>query len=344
MNLFSKLTRNFFWKSNGVSPMQLLDASQGVLARHDVTAKVAGENHGYNPLTAVELADGKVVGSVRLAATRENIVVENVQNITGCHDLKNHSALRQRRFRMPKYRRGTALLLGAPSSDCNYYHWVIDSLPRWKIMQAANYSDYDYVLLQEGTSRFQDEFLDQLGVPVSKRLHCSKKQVHQFERLVVPAMPVLEWKVPPWACAWLRSLFPEKNSGPEKIYISRRNAPQRRLINEAELEKGLQAIGFESLQLEQLPIAEQAGLFNSVKCVVAPHGAGLTNLAFAPVGALVVELCASTDTLPCYKNLAIAAGLRYVAVIGNPADKSVSEGKDFGVEVSTVVRAVVDNL
>lgn len=292
----------------------------------------------------IELEDGKVIGSVRLAATRGNIVVENVQNIFGCRDLKNHSALRQRRFRVPKYRHGRALLLGAPSSDRNYYHWLMDSVPRWRIMQAANYLDYDYVLLQEGSSRFQDGFLDQLGVPPSKRLHCSKKVVHQFERLVVPAMPVMEWKVPAWTRAWLRTLFPAKKSGPEKFFISRRDAPQRRLINEADLEKQLTAAGFTSVELGRLPVAEQAGLFSSVKCVVAQHGAGLANMVFAPPGAVLVELCASPKTPPCYKNLAAAAGLRYAVVLGHLPDKPVSDSGDFAIDISTVVRVAMENI
>jgi capsular polysaccharide biosynthesis protein len=342
MNVFSRGILDTFWKAKGVCSMQALEPSQGVLAIHDVTAKLEGENFIPNSLTVIELADGKVVGSGRFAATKENVVVEKVQSLKGCRDINNHSALRQRRFRVPKYRQGTAFLLGATSSDCNYYHWLIDSIPRWKIIQEANYSDYDYVLLQESPSRFQDEFLDRLAVPVSKRLHCSKNMVHQFERLVVPSMPVHEWIVPAWSCAWLRSLFPAKNPGPEKIFISRRNAVRRRLSNEADLEKELVAAGFVPVRLEQLSVAQQAELFYSAKCIVASHGAGLANLAFSSTGTSVIEICPSQRTPPFYRYLAAAAGVRYVPVLGIPIERKPEE--NFAVEVSAVVKTVMDNI
>ncbi|HTR40322.1 MAG TPA: glycosyltransferase family 61 protein [Pseudomonadales bacterium] len=312
-----------------------------------MTAIIGGQSQPLHPLTVVELADGKVIGSLRLAATRNDVVIGGVQNVFGCDDLENHSALRQRRFRLSKYRRGTALLLGAPSSDLNYYHWMMDSLPRLKISQAANYRNYDYVLLQNRSLRFQDEFLDHLAVPPAKRLRCSKNIVHQFERLIVPGMPISEWKVSPWVCAWLRSLFPANPSGPEKIYISRREAKRRRLINEAELERALQAMGFVSIQPEQLKVVEQARLFSSAKCVVGAHGAGLANMVFAPPNALLVELFhPDTERRPCYQHLAASAGQRYASVIGQRTQAVMPGSEDdaeYKVDTLAVTRAVEEN-
>ena len=55
--------------------MELLDASHGVVAKRDVTAAVGGQCHERHPLAVVELADGKVVGDLRLAATRNDVVI-----------------------------------------------------------------------------------------------------------------------------------------------------------------------------------------------------------------------------------------------------------------------------
>jgi capsular polysaccharide biosynthesis protein len=341
MSLFNQIARPFFWRPGGYVPsLESLDVSPGVLAKSDVTVAVGGMNEDAHRLIVVELAKGKVLGSLRLAITCDDVVIGGLQNLAGCSDPMNNSALRRRNFRLPRRHRGTALLLGAHGRSDNYYHWVIESLPRWKILQAAKYLDYDFVLLQSQATRFEDEFLDRLGVPPARRFRCSKNFTHQFERLVVPAMPFPGIEIAPWVCAWVRSLFPAKNSGPEKIFISRRGAQRRRLINEAALEKQLQALGFVSLQLEQLPIAEQAGLFGSAKCVVAAHGAGLTNLIFTPANALLVELFHPENKSRIFANLAAACGHRYLRLEGCAANQPSGRHLEYTIDVAAVVQTI----
>ena len=336
----------FFWQPKGVvSSLEALPLSSQVLKKSDVTLAVSGKNSGPHPLIVAELASGKIIGDLRLAATQDDVVIGGIQTVVGCDALQNHYALWRRRFRIPKYWRGKALLLGADNGD-NYYHWLLDTLPRWELLRAANYEDYDYVLLHSRTAHFQDEILDRLKVPVKKRLRCSKNFVHQFERLVVPTMPYPLRQVAPWACEWLRSLFPDRCGGPERIYLSRRCTQKRRLINEAELETQLQSLGFVSVQPERLPVAEQARLFGSAECVVASHGAGLTNLAFAPANALLVEMFHPDVVRPTYKNLAAACGLRHVAVIGQRTggvSRTDDRRMEFKVSVSGVLQILAQN-
>jgi capsular polysaccharide biosynthesis protein len=66
----------------------------------------------------------------------------------------------------------------------------------------------------------------------------------------------------------------------KKIYITRNDALTRRVVNEQEVIEELTKIGFEIFSLEGLSIVDQAKLFSMAKIVVAPHGAGLTNLDF----------------------------------------------------------------
>lgn len=309
----------FFWQPAGVVPsLADLPLADCVTAKADVTKSIDGNASGQHPLIVAELAGGKIIGDLRLAATADDVVIGGIQTVAGCdnfHDLQNHYALHRRRFRIPRYWRGTALLLGAAASG-NYYHWLLDSVPRWKMLQAAGWANYDFVLLHSRPSRFQEETLDRLGVPAARRLRPSKNFVHQFERLVVPVMPFPTWQVARWACDWVRSLFPERRSGPERIYLTRRSAPGRRLINEPELEAALERLGFACVQPEKLPVAEQANLFSAAQCVVSPHGAGLTNLVFAPPGTLLVELFHPDKCTPVYQNLAAACGLRYASFVG----------------------------
>jgi len=229
-------------------------------------------------------------------------------------------------------------LLGTKEAG-NYYHWMLDCLPRWKLMAEAGFKDYDHVLLNTDTLRkpFCRDILDRLGVPVGERLHCSTLFLHEFDELVVPSMPFPKWEVAAWACEWVSSLFNERNAhSPERIYISRRSTKKRRLVNEAELEAQLSARGFKIIQPEQLSVAEQSSMFRRARCVVAPHGAGLTNLIFCPEGTHLIEIKAPQYYKPpCFQNLAAARGFAYSRITGNAGSNT-----EFDVNIAEILKLV----
>ena len=67
-------------------------------------------------------------------------------------------------------------------------------------------------------------------------------------------------------------------------------ASRRHLRNEDALIQLLDAWRFERVTLEKMTVAEQAQLFQSAAIVVAPHGAGLTNLVFCEPHTKVLEI------------------------------------------------------
>jgi len=327
----------FFWRPRGLVPsLADLSVTDNVLAKRDVSLPVRGKNSGHHPLIVAELAGGKIIGDLRLVATAGDAVVGGLQGLFGCADPHNHYLLHRRRLRVPKYWSGTALLLGTANSD-NYYHWLLESLPRWKMLQAAGYVLYDHVLLHSKPLVFQDETLDRLKVPREKRRRLSKNFVHQFERLIVPAMPFPPERVSPWACAWVRSLFPETVSGPEMIYLARPGIGRRALVNQPELETELKARGFVSIQPEALTVAEQAKQLGSARYVIAPHGAALANVVFAPAGAAVLELFHPQHKKSYYLSLAEACGLRYACLDGQPTGRADDHKLECIIDVSAVL-------
>jgi capsular polysaccharide biosynthesis protein len=331
--MFEKLV----WKPAGViRTLKSLGASHGITGTWDVTTAVGGP--GDHPLYVIELAGGKVVGDLRLVATAGDEVIGGIQSLQNCSDPENHYLLRRRRIRIAKRRRGTALLLGAANSD-NYYHWMVDSVPRWKLLEAANEWNYDYVLLHGASRSFQDEVLDRLNVPKPKRLRCSKNFVHQFDRLVVPSMPFPSEQVTPWACAYLRSLFPEKLSGPNKVYL-RRGDVRRRLVNETDLEKKLEKAGFVSGDPRRMKVSEQAGFLRSAKVIVSPHGAGLTNAVFAPPGALLFEIFDPRHKPRNFERLAAACGHGYSSVDGTAVHCATRKRLECEVDIFRVSEKV----
>src|SRR5690606_843707 len=62
--------------------------------------------------------------------------------------------------------------------------------------------------------------------------------------------------------------------------VSRKNAIERRIINEDELFKKLEIHHFRRVYLEELSFIEQVTLFYGAEKVIAVHGAGITNIIY----------------------------------------------------------------
>ena len=81
--------------------------------------------------------------------------------------------------------------------------------------------------------------------------------------------------------AWVRETpcFAPSPVG-RRVYIDRKDSPSgvRQLHNSDEVREILRKFDFESVVLSELSLAAQAAVFREADCLVALHGAGLTNL------------------------------------------------------------------
>jgi hypothetical protein len=126
-----------------------------------------------------------------------------------------------------------------------------------------------------------------------------------------------------------------ETSRPRRLYVTRRLATMRRILNEDELVAGLRSRGFEPIALEKLSLAEQYHGFATAEAVVAPHGAGLTNLVHSPAGCRVVELFPAEPSFH-YRWLSHACNHPYACLTGDAASRNA----DFTVDVDAVMALV----
>jgi capsular polysaccharide biosynthesis protein len=103
---------------------------------------------------------------------------------------------------------------------------------------------------------------------------------------------------------------------PRKLYIARTDSPARVLRNEGEVIAELSARGYTPVTLSGLDLDVQAALFSQAEHIVAPHGAGLTNLVFATPGARITELMPDRLMNWCYRRLCAMLDLKYDIVTG----------------------------
>ena len=72
--------------------------------------------------------------------------------------------------------------------------------------------------------------------------------------------------------------------------------------------------------MEDESFKNQILMMTSVSVVIAPHGAGLTNILFAPVGTTVIELLPKYYPPHLFWELSCLCGHRYYPLIGEMCD------------------------
>ncbi|WP_176706091.1 glycosyltransferase family 61 protein [Paenibacillus hemerocallicola] len=173
-----------------------------------------------------------------------------------------------------------------------------------------------YIITNDGASRFQDETLALLGIPREKAIRSYEGLHLKAARLVVPSLqpywlePFIANPLPKWGTDFLReqllkSVNPRPLSGYERIYISRGDAKHRKVLKEHEVTRVLAARGFRAISLGTMSVADQVRLFASAECIIAPHGASLTDLMFCRSGTQVVDIYPTRYMYPLFGTPAV---------------------------------------
>ncbi|RSK29819.1 glycosyltransferase family 61 protein [Hymenobacter metallilatus] len=238
---------------------------------------------------AIIAADNKLVGDASFQYSKQH------WDLTAPQD---NNIFQQRYFVPPLDVPGTvcSLLSGGGAASGNYYHWLIDSLPKLYLVREAGLLDtVDYFLVYDKSKRFVVDSLAALGIGPERILDISTTP-HIRARRVLATSGVRGrlTHTPTWACDFLRSILlpppPVQRSFGPLLYISRRDAPGRHVLNEPEVEALLQEYGFETHVLTPYTQDEKTALFAQARIIVSPVGAGLANIVVSPPGAELIEL------------------------------------------------------
>jgi hypothetical protein len=257
--------------------------------------------------------------------------------------LRERFILRQRFFPPVREVHGTAWSLATVSAT-NYFHWMFECLPRLRFLREANIP-YDWIYACHN-QRFQREAFAHIGLPGDKIIDTATVPFLRAEQLVLPRRIN---KFEPWIIPWLReTLLPLGQRAPEaglprRIYISRRKASSRGVGNDAEVTALLETYGFVEVRLEEHSLAGQIALFRQAEAIVAPHGAGLTNLVFCAPGTLVVEFIAVGYGSELYAKIGQARQLNYHLLQCPPQDPAKVHASAVLVDVLHV-RTILESL
>jgi hypothetical protein len=305
------------WVAN---PEERLDRAvpPGEPERHPTFVSQARE---VIPRVAVgELPGGRVLGPHRAVIDSDGAMIEELSMYWGTSRWREHPVFWHPFVEPPREVAGSLGVL-ATRGDHSYYHFLLDVLPRLAIMDTPGVPAPErwYVPRQHG---FQREILALAGFPPDAEVIDSDLVSHvRAQALLVPGRPDTELRTPPWAVDYIRQRLrpPDLERVPgRRIYVTRgRERHNRTVANEEDVVGLLAERDFTVVDPGTMPVADQIRTFAEAEWIVAPHGAALTNLAFASPGASVIELFPPDYVQLCYWKLAdCVPGLSYRYLVG----------------------------
>ena len=232
-----------------------------------------------------------------------------------------------------------------------YYHFLMDSCLRYvEIKQSGAIGAGTPILYYNAPNRWQQEYLDLLGLPVSPDRILSSLGDVKIGRLIVGSPRRSRFVCSRNSVHRLRDQLLERlggrgREGDRKIYISRGLASSRRILNEPEVRDYLEGRGFEMVTLETMPVADQIRLFSEAGVIVAPHGAGLANMIFSAKPRIIELLPADGWDLGWFLCLTNQLGFDYLPIATAPgsADDTLgkrAKGGDFAVDLPRLRQVV----
>jgi len=208
-------------------------------------------------------------------------------------------------------------------SEMNICHFLLDKVVRLAQFDACG-TPYRPLLFRRNA--YYEQVLEFLGVKGGAVCLEADHFTVKIDTLLVSTGNAsafchpAQW-FPDWAVDFLKDRFsPRGAPGHKRIFISRNDAKNRRVLNQDEIDAVLAEFGYESVELTGKTFDEQRARFAEASHVVGVHGAGLTNILFSPPGAQVLEILPPMCAVPDYWQLAHAMGHRYHAAIALDPD------------------------
>lgn len=301
-------------------------------------AEAPGGRFHRPPIASWVLRDALVHGKYGMVTIDDRAVDETLHHLP-LHLLHGAGFADEAHLRLPDRPVAATLPVAYHLLACNqgnYFHWLIDALARFSAghfasLGSAPQAPGGAVLLVPHLDVFWKwETLNALLAGDLPRLALAAEGMTFVQRLhyipdlsgggFLPHTALLD------VFDAIASAFGHAPPGAarpwRRLYVARTDSQNRVLVNEAEVMARAERAGFTPVVLSGMSVLEQVRLFAEASHIVAPHGAGLTNLGFCRPGTAVCELHMDRYLNWAFRRLAARRGLRYGCLVG----ETVAEG------------------
>jgi len=209
----------------------------------------------------------------------------------------------------------------------NYFHFIHEVLGRLALLEMQSI-EYDWLYIAYDTPMIK-KILSLWGIDPAKIISpIDNNYCVQADELIVPSL-VLNTNVRfnhmgalihPKTMQYVQNKLVKNaitkkldTSFSSKVFISRKDSSGRGILNEDEIFKLFEPLGFVRYELSKMTLEQQVLLFQNAEVVVGEHGAGFTNIVFCKPKTIVIELFqALVDT--CFWWLSRALNLQYFPI------------------------------
>lgn len=220
---------------------------------------------------------------------------------------------------------GLALVISSPWN--NYWHWLIEHLPKIVLLMHLDqglFKECSFIVEPE-FPQWKRDILLAIGVSTHQIVEPPGGVVSlQPDILVVPTYPqpnaVVMREISERLLAAGKA--PSIDMGSGLIYIQRgAEWGKRTLLNEVDVAARLSKQGFQVIQADKYTPMEQAHIFSKAKMIVSIHSSSLTNIFHAPDSAKIVELYGARVGL-AFRQLAYEMLQEHVMLFGDVSSPS----------------------
>lgn len=224
--------------------------------------------------------------------------------------------------------------------DDNYGHWLIESLPRVRLIaEVVDLGQCKFLVGQ------YNEKMKQICVDSLKRFGVSEEQIVfartplYCRKLLYPA-PLTEqpWKKAPYVVTVLEDVAKGmladelRIGGSRKLYVSRNRTSRRILANEQELIDILIPLGYQVVHPEELSFGEQVITFAQADSVIGNLGAALSNIVFSKRGVRLFALTTEFMQDDFYYDLICLKDGTYFSLHGKALHPEKGMQSDFVID------------
>lgn len=171
-----------------------------------------------------------------------------------------------------------------------YAHWIYEGLTRLEALEyyIQTTGKKPILIVDRNPPPWKIRSLELMGYRSADWIEWNGARA-KIKELVICSKRREEGRTSIAACHWVRARilsnvdrYANSNiSLSPNIFLSRKKASARRILNEEEVMNTLAKMDFVSYILEDLDFSEQVKIFAQAKFIVAPHGGGITNIIFS---------------------------------------------------------------
>ena len=175
------------------------------------------------------------------------------------------------------------VVLGSSPGD-NYFRNLITFIPRILFISDSEINLAIHRHTSNKLRKFIENILKAKGIKIKKYIFLDNS-FYSFENSQIP-----QFFPKGVSINILNKFFKKNKENKDRIYLTRKNAKYRKIINESDLIDELKLKNFKIIDVDTLDIEEQAHVFSSAKVIVSPTSSALTNIVFCQKATKIFEI------------------------------------------------------